>query len=169
MPASPRPPPRPPPGRPHSPGMPLRHLSIPRLAGLQVHAGGVCVGCLFLRTPSRAPDRTSSACANRAAYPDPPPVVPDPESGHGSGELEWYTSVKGADVCICTYITFVPGYRCPHRCPVLSCFKPVPIKFKFHKPVTYKFHRPVMNMRCQFFFCGTNNELTYFWYHGTNI
>ncbi len=33
---------------------------------------GVCVGCLFLRTPSRAPYRTPSACANRAAYPDPP-------------------------------------------------------------------------------------------------
>ena len=27
----------------------------------------VCVGCLFLRTPSRAPYRTPSACANRAA------------------------------------------------------------------------------------------------------
>jgi len=40
----------------------------------------VCVGCLFLRTPSRAPYRTPSACANRAAYPDPPPGVPDPES-----------------------------------------------------------------------------------------
>ena len=36
----------------------------------------VCVGCLFLRTPSRAPYRTPPACANRAAYPDPPPVVP---------------------------------------------------------------------------------------------
>ena len=30
--------------------------------------------------PSRAPYRTPSACANRAAYPEPPPVVPDPES-----------------------------------------------------------------------------------------
>ena len=40
----------------------------------------MCVGCLFLRTPSRAPYRTPPACANRAAYPDPPPVVPDPES-----------------------------------------------------------------------------------------
>ena len=40
----------------------------------------VCVGCLFLRTPSRAPYRTPPACANRVAYPDPPPVVPDPES-----------------------------------------------------------------------------------------
>ncbi len=38
---------------------------------------------LFLRTPSRAPQLrygTPSACANRAAYPDPTPVVPDPES-----------------------------------------------------------------------------------------
>ena len=49
----------------------------------------VCVGCLFLRTPSRAPYRTPPACANRAAYPDPPPVVPDPESidsGHGDSD-----------------------------------------------------------------------------------
>ncbi len=36
-----------------------------------------------LRTPSRAPQLsygTPPACANRAAYPDPPPVVPHPES-----------------------------------------------------------------------------------------
>ena len=39
----------------------------------------VCVGCLFLRTPSQAPYRTPSACAKRAAYPDPPPVVPLPD------------------------------------------------------------------------------------------
>jgi hypothetical protein len=35
----------------------------------------VCVGCLFLRTPSRAPYRTPP---NRAAYPDPPPRSPRP-------------------------------------------------------------------------------------------
>jgi hypothetical protein len=35
----------------------------------------------ILRTPSRAPYRTPSACAKRATYSDPPPdVVPDPES-----------------------------------------------------------------------------------------
>jgi hypothetical protein len=50
--------------------------TAPRVYQQQV----VCVGCLFLRTPSRAPYRTPPACANRAAYPDPPPVVPDPES-----------------------------------------------------------------------------------------
>ena len=52
------------------------------ILGISAHASvcSVCVGCLFLRTPSRAPYRTPSACANRAAYPDPPPVVPDPES-----------------------------------------------------------------------------------------
>ena len=33
----------------------------------------VCVGCLFLWTPSRVPYGTPLACANRAAYPDPPP------------------------------------------------------------------------------------------------
>jgi hypothetical protein len=38
----------------------------------------VCVECLFLRSPSRAPHRTPSACATRATYPDPPPVVPHP-------------------------------------------------------------------------------------------
>ncbi len=40
---------------------------------------GVCVECLFLRTPSRAPYETPSAF-KRAAYPDPPSVVPHPES-----------------------------------------------------------------------------------------
>ncbi len=38
------------------------------------------VECLFLRTQNRAPYRTPSACSNRAAYPDPPPVVRHPES-----------------------------------------------------------------------------------------
>ena len=38
----------------------------------------MCVECLFLRTPSRAPYRTPSACAKRAAYPDPPPRSPNP-------------------------------------------------------------------------------------------
>ena len=48
----------------------------------RMHASAcVCVLMVyFLRTPSRAPYRTPSACANRAAYPDPPPVVPHPES-----------------------------------------------------------------------------------------
>jgi len=45
----------------------------------------VCVECLFFRTPSRAPYRTSSACAKRATYPDPPPLVPHPESSLGPG------------------------------------------------------------------------------------
>jgi hypothetical protein len=40
----------------------------------------VCVECLFLRSPSRAPYRTPPACANRATYPNPPPIVPVPES-----------------------------------------------------------------------------------------
>ena len=43
----------------------------------------MCVGgvdCLFLRSPGQAPYGARSACAKRAAYPDPPPVVPDPES-----------------------------------------------------------------------------------------
>ncbi len=40
----------------------------------------VCVECLFLRSPERVPFRTPSACAKRATYPDPPPVILFPES-----------------------------------------------------------------------------------------
>jgi hypothetical protein len=41
----------------------------------------VCVDCLFLRSPSRVPYRTELIpCAKRAAYPDPPPGIPLPES-----------------------------------------------------------------------------------------
>ena len=49
----------------------------------------VCVECLFLRTPSRAPYRTPPSCANRAAYPDHPPVVPDPESIDSQADYRW--------------------------------------------------------------------------------
>ena len=43
----------------------------------------VCVGCLFFKVtePSSIPYRTPSACAKRAAYPDPPPVIPVPDTG----------------------------------------------------------------------------------------
>ena len=40
----------------------------------------MCVECLFLRSPGQAPYGTEPSCANMAAYADPPPVVPDPES-----------------------------------------------------------------------------------------
>ena len=43
-------------------------------------SSGGKLGCVlsvyFLRSPSRAPYRTPSACAKRATYPDPAPVVP---------------------------------------------------------------------------------------------
>jgi hypothetical protein len=49
--------------------------------GIQTQWQLACVLVVyFLRTQSRAPYRTPPACANRAAYPDPPPVVPHPES-----------------------------------------------------------------------------------------
>ena len=53
----------------------------------------VCVECLFLRSPGQAPYRTKSACAKRAAYTDPPPVVPPshPEyRWHGDGRVFYY-------------------------------------------------------------------------------
>ena len=64
-------------------GQPTRPYLLPlTLLGAPQHRGdpGVCWLFIFLRTPSRAPYRTPPACANRAAYLDPPPVVPDPES-----------------------------------------------------------------------------------------
>jgi len=33
----------------------------------------VCVKCLFLRSPSRAPYKTPLGCAKKATYSDPPP------------------------------------------------------------------------------------------------
>jgi len=51
---------------------------------------GVCVECLIgkqkkpilfkVTEPSSVPYRAPPACAKRAAYPDPPPVIPLPES-----------------------------------------------------------------------------------------
>ena len=49
--------------------LPERHLQVEKLQ-LKVQVDSetvtVCVQCLFLRTPSRAPNRTPSACAKRA-------------------------------------------------------------------------------------------------------
>ena len=51
----------------------------------------VCVECLIgkqkkpilfqVTEPSSIPYRTHPACAKRAAYPDPPPVIPVPDTG----------------------------------------------------------------------------------------
>ncbi len=38
--------------------------------------------------PSSIPYRTPPACAKRAAYPDPPPVIPVPDTGVTLGPLE---------------------------------------------------------------------------------
>jgi hypothetical protein len=58
--------------------------------GLSGRLTRVCVECLIgkqkkpilfkVTEPSSIPYRTHSACAKRAAYPDPPPVIPLPES-----------------------------------------------------------------------------------------
>ena len=72
--------------------------------------GCVCVGCLFLRTPSRVPCGTPSACANRAAYPDPPPEVPDPES------IDTQTAYRGRHSTI-AWVAPAAG-----TCPLLFSF-----------------------------------------------
>jgi hypothetical protein len=70
-------------------GMKIYPPEFPMRDSLAALAG--CVECLFvrspcvlvvyfLRKPSRVPYGTPSACANRAADPAPPPVVPHPES-----------------------------------------------------------------------------------------
>ena len=45
-----------------------------------VHWDAPCVECLFLRSLSRAPYRTPSACAKRRPTRTPHPIVPHPES-----------------------------------------------------------------------------------------
>ena len=72
-----------------------------RVAAAAAH--GVCVGCLFLRTPSRVPSGTPSACANRAAYPDPPPRSPRPRIHRRPGGLPWTAQ---------HYCPFVSGPNC---------------------------------------------------------
>jgi hypothetical protein len=40
----------------------------------------VCFECFIFKSPCQAPYGANSACAKRAAYRDPPPVAPHPES-----------------------------------------------------------------------------------------
>jgi len=77
--------------RSHGRGPELKSLGV-RDAGAALDPPGpcVCVECLIgkqkkpilfkVTEPSSIPYRTHSACAKRAAYPDPPPVIPLPES-----------------------------------------------------------------------------------------
>ena len=46
-------------------------------------ASRVCFECLLFKVtePNSIPYRTHPACAKRAAYPDPPPVIPVPDTG----------------------------------------------------------------------------------------
>ena len=87
---------------------------------------------------------------------------------------QWYISVKDADVCICIYVTFVPGYRCP----VVSRHQTVPVKFKFYRYLPIKFklptgniHRPVINFKfaVPFFFVVPKTNSNMFLYQGTDI
>ena len=65
----------------------------------------VCVECLFSRSPSRAPYRTPPACAKRAAYPDPPPVVPHSESiAAQAAYCCVLTLVMPGPVCVCVRV-----------------------------------------------------------------
>ena len=76
----------------------------------------VCVECLFLRTPSRAPYRTPSACANRAAHPDPPPV----SSRNPASRIHRLPDVLPltAQHCVCVLVVYFQGHRavCVYYC-----------------------------------------------------
>jgi len=69
---------------------------------LDQSAGSVCVECLFLRTPNRAPYRTPPACAKRATYSDPPPVVPHPESIDAQAAYPYRHSAIAQVGCVLT-------------------------------------------------------------------
>ena len=75
-------------------------------------AGG-CVVCVlvvyFLRTPSRVPYGTPPACANRAAYPDPPPRSPPPRIHRRPGGLPWTALMRPALMPGCLRPELFPG------------------------------------------------------------
>jgi hypothetical protein len=52
--------------------------TVARSRSLSLSEATVCVECLFLRTPIRAPYMTPSACAKRRPTRDPPPRSPPP-------------------------------------------------------------------------------------------
>ena len=57
---------------------------LARFPLLLCRRSGLCVCWLFIfkvTKPSSIPYRTHPACAKRAAYPDPPPVIPVPDTG----------------------------------------------------------------------------------------
>jgi hypothetical protein len=63
------------------PAPPRRPLATP-LVCVECFIGKQKKPILFKVTePSSIPYRTPSACAKRAAYPDPPPVIPVPDTG----------------------------------------------------------------------------------------
>ncbi len=44
--------------------------------------------------PSSIPYRTHSACAKRAAYPDPPPVIPVPDTGVAQSDSQHFKGLR---------------------------------------------------------------------------
>jgi hypothetical protein len=69
----------------------------------------VCVGCLFLRTPSRAPYRTPSACANKGGLPGPPPSSPRPRHGVCQFSSTLKTKVRNLGLRVQTRQPTVPA------------------------------------------------------------
>ncbi len=65
--------------------------SLPSEVDPEDYLGGVCVECLIgkqkkpilfkVTEPSSVPYRAPPACAKMAAYRDPPPVIPLPDTG----------------------------------------------------------------------------------------
>ena len=69
----------------------------------------MCVECLIgkqkkpilfkVTEPSSIPYRTHSACAKMAAYPDPPPIIPVPESI--AAQAAYQLRYKNTEYCSC--------------------------------------------------------------------
>ncbi len=108
----------------------------------------MCVECLIgkqkkpilfkVTEPSSIPYRTHSACAKRAAYPDPPPVIPLPESI--SPPKSYPSPPKRSTNCSTRALSIVPGsaparnvsryWGSPRACYRIPCVTVTAVKYR---------------------------------------
>jgi hypothetical protein len=99
---------------------------------LAIYGVSVCWLFIFKVTePNSIPYRTHSACAKRAAYPDPPPVIPVPDTGVAKVTLlpsprslgeptEFRTWVSFRPEMFSVYLESVSKKKLRHPAPLLS-------------------------------------------------